>query len=134
MKPAFLRIWTFKLILVIFVLNTLASLLYWYIIFPWFDNMMHFLGGFWIALLIMTLFWKFISKQESLYWRFFFVLASVLLVGLLWEIYEFGVQDIIQATGIASIPDSASDLVFDTFGGIVAFLIINNKTKNLNHE
>ena len=134
MKPSFLLSWALKLILAVLVLHISAILLYFYVIFPWYDNMMHFLGGFWIALAAMTFLWNFISSQKNPWLRFIFVILCVLLMGIVWEIYEFGVQDWIKITGIASIPDSISDLVFDTLGGIVAFLIINNKTKNLNHE
>jgi hypothetical protein len=132
MKPTFLRKWTLKIILVIFVLNTLAGFLYWYDIFPWFDNMMHFFGGFWVAVATMTIFWKSISAQTNQLVKSLFVILSVIFVGLVWEIYEFGVQDIIKVTGIASIPDSISDLVFDTIGAIFAFFTIYIKTKN--HE
>ncbi len=129
MKPAFLRIWTLKLIIGIFLLNAIAGYLYWYNIFPWFDNMMHFFGGFWVAVAAMSIFYKSISAQKERLLQFAFVILSVLFVGLVWEVYEFGVQDLIKATGIASIPDSISDLVFDTLGGIAAFLIIIKKLK-----
>ena len=130
MKPVFLRQWTLKIILGIFLLNTLAGFLYWYAIFPWFDNMMHFFGGFWVAVATISVFWKIFSIQKSQILKLVFVVLWVLFVGLVWEIYEFGVQDLIKVTGIASIPGSISDLIFDTIGGVVAFLIINIKTKH----
>ena len=132
MKPAFLRSWTLKIILLVFALNTAGSFLYWYSIFPWFDNFMHFLGGFWVAVAAYALFYKMISGQGNKWMKFLFIILWVLFIGLLWEVYEFGVQDLIKATGIASIPDSISDLVFDTLGGIAAFLFISKKLKS--HE
>lgn len=135
MKPAFLRNWTLILILGIFILNALAGYLFWYDIFPWFDNMMHFLGGFWVGLATLTLFWDTIHSQQNIYLQLAFIVLSVLFVGLVWEVYEFGVQGIMQVTGIASIPDSISDLVFDTLGGMGAFFVAMHKTKKLkNHE
>ena len=113
MKPVFLRQWTLKIILGIFLLNTLAGFLYWYAIFPWFDNMMHFFGGFWVAVATISVFWKIFSIQKSQILKLVFVVLWVLFVGLVWEIYEFGVQDLIKVTGIASIPVSISDLIFD---------------------
>ena len=129
MKPVFLRLWTVKIIIGIFLLNALGGFLYWYDIFPWFDNMMHFFGGFWVAIITLAIFWKMIQAQKRIYMQMLFVILSVLFVGLVWEVYEFGVQDIIKVTGIASIPDSISDLVFDTLGGIAGFLIVRHKTK-----
>ena len=83
-----------------------------------------------MAVAVLSLFWNIVQSQKNMYAQLLFVILSVLLVGLVWEVYEFGVQDIIKATGIASIPDSISDLVFDTLGGIVAFFVIRYKTKN----
>jgi hypothetical protein len=128
-KPEFLRTWTLKIILLVFGLNILAHFFFWYNSIWWFDMLMHFLGGLFLAVLALTLFWN-IVHREKLWLQFLFVILFVLFVGLVWEVYEFGVQGFLQVTGIADIPDSISDLVFDVLGGVFGFLLLRQKVKN----
>ncbi len=97
---------------------------HWYSIVWWFDMPMHTLGGVWVALAGLFVF-KYrrithedISKPQKL---FFISLMSVIVVGVLWEVFEFGVQ----TTGIvelANLTDSFSDVCFDLLGGILGTL------------
>jgi hypothetical protein len=130
MKPAFLRSWTLKTVLLVFFMNTAANFFFWYSSIWWYDMLMHFLGGLFVAVLAYDLCWHLMKTQRNLWVKFFFIIAAVLFIGLLWEVYEFGVQDIAKVTGIADIPDSISDLVFDTIGGIFGFLLVSQRLKN----
>lgn len=80
---------------------------------------MHFLGGFW---LVLYLAWFFNPKEINLK-VILKMISGVLLIGLLWEVYEFYVDDNIAKNGI-SILDSTSDLFLDLAGGFSAILYV----------
>ncbi len=46
-------------------------------------------------------------------------IGAVVIVGLLWEFFEWGLQFAFSISNLATIPDSLSDLLFDTLGGLV---------------
>jgi len=137
------------LIFILFV-HILATINYWYWTYTWFDMPMHFLGGFWVATIFMWLNPKFnIIEIRPLnidrnFWRsdlpkLILVLGFVILIGVLWEFFEFGYDVLISSKGyfIAAqqgVGDTMSDLFFDLLGGI-AFLVIGklylNKKSNI---
>lgn len=95
---------------------------YWTI--PWYDIMMHFLGGLWVALFSL---WVCASGRvlflpQRVSWGK--VLVVVLVVGLFWEFYEllFGLT-------FTSDPeywgDSVLDMVMDTAGGLIGAILLN---------
>jgi hypothetical protein len=129
MKPTFLRLWSVTLIFLIWGIHTLASFFYWYDIFPWFDKFMHFSGGFWLAISFLWVTHTYIPEREPPFKKYSFIILLVLIVSLLWEIYEFGVQGLVSVTTLANLPDSRSDLFFDLLGGTVGYLLAikNNK-------
>ena len=53
-------LFTFLSLVVVFIffLNFVAGKLYWYSSIWWFDILMHFLGGFWLGLLFLWVFYK----------------------------------------------------------------------------
>ena len=78
-------------IYLIFILDITANQFFLYWRFWWFDMTMHFLGGFWIALLAYYLFclsgyFTKISKKFSV---FILSLTTVAVVGVLWEVFEY---------------------------------------------
>lgn len=95
---------------------------------------MHFLGGFWLAMVFM---WlnpnfqipnpKFIKLPNYLI-TVVITLGFVALIGVFWEFFEFTYDIFISANGYSRIAqrgvaDTMSDLFFDLLGGLV-FLII----------
>jgi len=105
------------LIIAIFLLNYLANYFYWYSSIPYFDMLMHFLGGFWLVLIYVYLF---DSKQASILTLIKIVLW-VLIIGVLWEFFELYFVNYV-AENPFDLPDTISDLFFDLFGGSLAFL------------
>lgn len=117
----------FPIVLVIFLVmialvNALAGEYFWYWQMRWFDMPMHFAGGAWIAGVVIW--WKFFSESPTpaqipftrlVLWG----IGGALVVGLGWEIYESAVSFFIEGH-INDILDTASDIVFDVFGGLVA--------------
>lgn len=113
----------------IFLLNAFASVFYIYISTPWFDMLMHALGGVFIAITTAALLAKRLySKHE----RFIVLLLTVFIIGLGWEYYEYLVQFVIKSVDLAKIPDSVSDLICDMIGGTLGatFVILARKRYN----
>jgi len=87
--------------------------LQWY--FWWYDVMLHFLGGAWVALALQ---W-----YASRYPRIVLILptlAVVLMVGISWEIFEM----LIGAPREADFAfDTSLDILMDVLGGIVGYAV-----------
>ena len=79
---------------------------------------MHFLGGFWLGLI---LFWVFSIQEVSLKLIFKMILC-VLLVSISWEIFEMIVGRIIIQNSLNTMLDSISDIYFDLAGGTLAIV------------
>lgn len=99
----------------IFIANSMAFYFHWYSSLWWFDMVMHFFGGAWLGLLFL---WLFRAKQISNS-VFLKVILSVLVVSLLWEVYEIVINDQI-AKNTFDYQDSVSDLFFDLSGSFTA--------------
>ncbi len=99
--------------------------LYWEI--WWFDILMHFLGGFWVA--IATLWFLYFSPFNKKF-NFTFLFSHILFLGILgtiivglgWEVFEY-ITD--STYTIDYISDTISDLIMDVFGAIIASLYVN---------
>jgi hypothetical protein len=118
----------------IFLLNKIASFFYWYSAMPQFDMIMHTLGGVFVAIWCAAILFEFLKEQKPIIW-IIVLSAMVLIVGFLWEVFEFSVQGIMHLETLANIPDSLSDMVFDLLGGVLgsAFVIIKIKSYNRAH-
>lgn len=107
---------------IIFILGFLcvdivANKLYLYEAYRWLDGIMHVMGGFAAGLwgLIIVAYWRPLSVG---------VLASIcgaLLIGFIWEIMEYVFH--ISHLGPGFIADTASDLIMDIIGGIIAYFL-----------
>ena len=121
----------FILIAVIAVLHFLALKFYLYWTFEWFDILMHFLGGLWVALVATWFFFfsgflykdiKPIKKVKI----FSIAIISVIIVGVLWEVWELE-ADLVFIDEAGYFFDTSLDLVMDTLGGVVAFIYTKQK-------
>ncbi|PIU98576.1 hypothetical protein COS61_00640 [Candidatus Wolfebacteria bacterium CG03_land_8_20_14_0_80_40_12] len=126
------------LIFILF-LHISAIINYWYWIYIWFDIPMHFLGGFWVAMICIWLNSKFNiieTRPPNVYrnfWRsdlpkLILVLGFVALIGVFWEFFEFFYDVFISNRGYFGFlqlgaADTLSDLFFDFLGGL-AFMVI----------
>ncbi len=106
------------LIVFIFLLNLLAHKLHLYVSIWYFDMIMHTLGGIWLALALIFVF----SINNFSRQNFLKVIFGVLLVGLAWELFEFGVDEIILKNPLNTGLDTLSDLFCDITGGILGFI------------
>lgn len=110
----------YLLVLIIFigVVNELANIfsLYWRI--PWFDMPMHFLGGLWIGL---TSLWLCSSCDSAKSLKIFTVsFLAVIIVGVLWEVFEFSIDTFLVVSSQNNTLDTISDMMFDILGGVMA--------------
>ncbi|MDP3948008.1 MAG: hypothetical protein Q8Q41_04965 [bacterium] len=119
-------------IIVGFHFFALWSFLYWK--FLWLDNVMHFAGGAWVALLFFWARQRFPDYFGIPARRAGVVLAAlamVALIGVGWEFYEFG-SDFILGGGVSAyellgpqgVTDTMSDLLFDLLGGFAVALFM----------
>lgn len=100
------------LIVLIFLLNFIASKFYWYSSVWFFDMFMHFLGGFWLGMVSL---W-FLNYGEISLKNVFSVIFFVLLIGLGWEFFEIIINNSF-AKDKFDLFDTLSDVCFDLSGG-----------------
>jgi len=104
------------LIVVIFFLNLLAMKFYWYWSIPWFDMLMHFLGGLFISLVLLWLnYFRGLLGSFSKKKAILIAILGTLVIGLLWEIFEFSLDTFITEKSW-DMADTLSDLFFDLLG------------------
>lgn len=105
-----------------FILNSIGVWLSLYSILWWYDIPMHFLGGLFTNLLIISIFLRFKKTNNiSVINLVIMSLIITLLIGLLWEGYEI-FWDVFAGKKHIFI-DSLSDIFFDLAGGVEAVFI-----------
>ena len=119
----------YLLVGVIFVLGTVIAYfealgiqrhLFWF--YPWYDIMMHGLGGLWAGLLLS---WAYLAGgarwggHHGLRYPLAAVIIGTLVVGLLWEIFEFVVKA--NAGEQSVLLDTTVDLIMDATGAVLAY-------------
>lgn len=117
----------FWVLFIVGALNAVAYRLYLFWTVIWFDMVMHFLGGLFVALFffwILSLFKSKLSYTEKL------ILGAVftILVGLVWEYFEL----IIRVTDLASPEywgDTGMDIIMDTLGGTLGIMFVHSLEK-----
>jgi hypothetical protein len=119
---------SFALLILIALLHYIALDRAYYWTVSWYDIMMHFLGGLWVALFIVWVVQSNIFPFLRSHLSFASLLVCVIGVGLVWEYYEifFGLTFV---TDPEYWGDTALDLVMDTVGGSIGTFI---SKKNLN--
>jgi uncharacterized membrane protein YjdF len=122
------RLLTLAFILVVLMgaVHFFASFFYLYWIVWWFDNVSHFLGGLMTGVLAFWALRRFVFRSYVLNFRgiLTIILASVLVVGVGWEVFE-KVFDIAGGVpGESYMKDTTIDLIADLLGGVVASILV----------
>ncbi len=114
-------------IMVFFILgiNSVAMKLHWYSSLWYFDMLMHFLGGVFVALLGIYLLLPNVTQFSNK--EIFKILLFVLIVGVGWEVFEILVDKNISQNPF-NILDTSSDIFFDLSGGLLALLILKRRS------
>lgn len=113
-------------IIMIGVVNAVAehSFLYWR--WSWLDMLMHFLGGVWVGLAILWIYYlsgKFKNIPENRKCiSYVYILAGTvaLVIGVFWEIFEFSLDLFVTFNEFNGFYDTASDILFALIGAIIA--------------
>ncbi|OGY98332.1 MAG: hypothetical protein A2855_01000 [Candidatus Liptonbacteria bacterium RIFCSPHIGHO2_01_FULL_57_28] len=119
------------LIAVIFVAQSAAVAFLWYDTNPWIDIVFHVVGGLWIGLLFIYLYferWHVLPQGLGFFALLFLTTGFVALIGTGWELFEY-----FSAVFVAgyvpfggSIPgvhfDTLKDIFNDTVGGALVAL------------
>ncbi len=105
------------LMFLMFVADYLAKAFFWYYSVWYFDVIMHFLGGFWVGLFFIYVFYRKELKLDSI----LNVILCILFIGILWEIFEFFVFNQMGSTTFDP-RDTISDVFLDMSGGFCALL------------
>ena len=124
-RKKFLKYLTYLMFL-IFIIDLLALKFYWYFSIWWSDMLMHFFGGLWLGLAFI---WFLLRKNISFEPHFQFIcqtISFVLLIGVLWEFFEFFTNNYIGGDRF-NILDTVSDIFFDLAGGTFAILYFFKK-------
>lgn len=105
----------------------------WYITQPFFDTTLHFLGGFFVAMLIFS-FYQNDFKKSPFFFRSIALLGIVMGVGVIWEFTEYIANQIlveplknifqVQTYFIGTLDDTIEDLFMDLIGGLT-FIILH---------
>lgn len=103
-------------------------LFYWDIV--WFDILMHFLGGFWVALLGLWIL-AFFTRTDTFTLRAIIVtvLTFTIVIGIMWEVFEASAG--ISFVGTDQWGDLVTDLIADVLGGIAAGLYASKRYRKL---
>lgn len=97
----------------------------------WYDFPMHFFGGLWISLFILWFdAWIPLPIRPNSALK---VIGFVLVVGIIWELYEL----YFQLTNIYDVGytwDTSHDLIMDVLGGTLGWFLIHKKLLNKNEQ
>lgn len=126
------------LVVGIAILYIIGFIFRWNYSLWWYDLLLHFLGGIWVAIAAN----KFLRGSTSLTFtrlnlaRPLFILAFVALVGVSWEIYEFTIDELFfeeRALWRAQNgnTDTMTDLMMDLLGGAVVVVYMTYRSYKL---
>ena len=113
-------------IIMIGVANALADHFFLYWRLPWLDMLMHFLGGVWIGLAILWIYYlsgKFKNIPENrrrISYIYFFAGTAAMIIGIFWEIFEFSLDFFVVFNEFNGFYDTASDILLAVIGALFA--------------
>ena len=115
--------------LLILALQCIALWLFLYWQFWWLDIVQHSLGGLWVSLALAWFF--FVSRYVShgaaptLLSVFCVTVLGTLIIGSLWEVFEYSLGLSTDAQGYVF--DTVSDVICDVAGGFLGYLIFSRR-------
>jgi uncharacterized membrane protein YjdF len=106
------------------VVNFAAHEYYWYRLIWWFDMMMHFAGGVWLAGVAIWWRGRMIESGAMFSLKMLFIVGvgTAFVIGVLWEGYEVIVGAVIEGR-VNALTDTLSDLLFDVLGALLTVVM-----------
>jgi len=132
MRNSKLLYFSFLILVVIAALHSAALTNYYYWIYSWFDLLVHFLGGVWVSVTALWLYFfsgLFSNPKISKMTVFWLSILAVLLSSLLWEIYEVGLWRHLSEPNFLT--DTIGDTLAALAGSYVVFISFSNSYENL---
>ncbi len=122
------------LLLGIAILHIVAIELYLYWLYGWFDIFMHFLGGLFVGLSVLWLFFEsgYITLSKHIRTITLVTLISFALIGISWEIFQYSVGLFIGKEN--AVVDTSVDLLVGLIGALIARWLYINLFINNTHE
>lgn len=117
-------------VLVVLFLQLGAILSGWYETYPWFDILMHCLGGLFSIFFGTSLFYRLRQGIPPVV----FLVLFVVVVGVWWEVFEYGWQALVKEVVLATPLDSIGDLAADMGGGIIGIFFVQQAKKRYNRK
>lgn len=119
----------------LFIAHFAGQFLGLYEALPKFDYLVHFLGGIWVALVIIGFgeaHPKFSMLKNNVFLNFLIIISLTTLIGTFWEFFEFIVYKISFLAGHSPKPQTWSNTLFDLFfdmagAGVASFLLFFNR-------
>ncbi len=123
---------SFVILLAVFLINIPASYFKIYDRYYWTDQLMHFSGGFFVA---MFMYYYLADNIRSGAWikNMLVIVGATALVGVLWEFAEYTADHTVRQTILnyldynirfgGNLTDTLSDLFFDIFGATCLWTI-----------
>jgi len=102
------------------VVHIVSLELYLYWRFPWLDIPMHLLGGVAVALALLLLL-QWMPRMPRRYLALFPIVMGVLVVGLVWEVFEIWAGIPLIEPGFER--DMLLDICMDIVGGAVGYVV-----------
>ncbi len=129
LKVLFILIWILALI------HMSAEYFHLYWLFKWFDLIPHFLGGVWVGLSGIWI-WYFSGyfKNMELPDKNVVIIAILFgfIIGFVWEAYEYVIKQLSGAgLPVNYVFDSVLDLLMDVIGAFAGFLTFKYITKDI---
>lgn len=114
-------------IIMLSLINLMASFFHWYTLLWWFDMPMHFLGGL-SMLYLSAVLWrpalKWVSKGRYLYE----ICITALLFSVMWEGLEYYLH-VRYGTPEFVLKDALSDILFDLSGVFLGLFVVSGVLK-----
>lgn len=103
-----------------------------YLIFPWYDIPVHFVGGASLAITyFLTL--QYFQKEKYLdmnsFFEVLFIFALVSLTAIFWELSEFFVSYLTGWISQGDLQDTMADLFFGILGGLFTAIFLESQVK-----
>lgn len=136
-KAGYYRITFFGLV-AIFVINWIGLFYGWYGLITWFDEILHFGGGFFMALFLVGYFGDGPRRALRPYHYFLLIISVTVLIGVVWEFFEFildtvGDRYLVRKFGVRSLigdlSDTLNDLAMDSLGAVLIVLLLQGFKK-----
>jgi len=115
----------------VLLINFIAGMYYNFYEYWWFDVFLHFLGGFFVAMLMVHYLAD--IKTKSKLKNYLIITGAVILIGVLWEFAEYLANQTlvepiynsfgIKAYFIGDLDDTLNDLLMDILGAISWLLL-----------